>query len=171
MNFQIGLRLKVSLLLLMHQSDYQVGYNYRKVTSSSIPRLVAHLGQQHPQKGQQFKQQHLIVGPGNSSTSRLVARLSQQHPKKGQKFKQQHVLVSSNKSNRSNLFPKSSTFPTKMQDPQEFRSDFSQSLGKQVSIFLCSNDKQVKKWQNGDIFISERACFCSYSEAIHYASI
>ena len=34
---------------------------YRKVASSSTPRLVARLDQQHTSKGQNFKQQHVLV--------------------------------------------------------------------------------------------------------------
>ena len=53
---------------LNDQRNYQVGYNYRKVMSSSTPRLVEHLGTQHPPKCQK---QHVLV-----SSNKYVVHIS-----------------------------------------------------------------------------------------------
>ena len=76
---------------------------YRKVASSSTSRLVARLNQQHPQKGQRFKQQHVLVSSNK------------------------YVLIIFFQSNRSNLILKSSTFLPNV-GSSRVPSDFSQSL-------------------------------------------
>ena len=53
-------------------TSFYCHFKYRKVASSSRPRLVARLSQQHPQKGQRFKQQHVSVSSYNDIVSNLV---------------------------------------------------------------------------------------------------